>query len=411
MTHINFYPFKVFVFFVFYLFFSVYGSYAQNDSMRLEIKNFNDDFAFSVKGRRLLSRYFSEGNLKKVKKIKDILMEDCPGDNFIVFYPNEYYLILFWVNEYNELLSAIDHPVQGVQYPDFYFSTLYFYPDTLYKTLLKASRDNIDTLEKQINDSDIGDVEKGFLSLYLKNLISGHGRTYFQITQDTVNKLADEFLKKYPDNIYKPFVINNIKYVVVPADWGYSVLFLSGYGFFTNDIKKYVGGNVPVVIGLDVNYKRAVLYGYLYNGFASLSKDITYSEGVWEAGSPVQVMIPQVSLGYNIKNGDVLKIAPFTGIASTMISPSSKDLTDNEDLKKADRSATTFILGTNFDIFPFIKKKHKWRRPYSDTDFLIKVRYTFGMTRFGKKYSGFKGNIHTITVGIGLITRNFKRVY
>ncbi len=381
------------------------ATYCQNDSLQAEIKNYKDDYAFITKGRKLMSDYLAQGDFNKVKKIKDYLLENYASSKNNVFYPSEYYLILFLVNDYDELLSAVDHPVMGIRYPN--WKTGFFYDD-LWQNLVKKTRSDVKTIEKQLKNSDLSDIDKDFLMLLLKYLIKGSEETYPEITQDSINVWANGFLKKYPESNYTDMVKKSIKFELVPSDWGFSVSFFSGYGLFTKDVKNYIKNNVPVGVGFDVCYKRFALYLRDYIGFTHLKKDLPYSLGVWEKGSSAQVMIPEVSLGYYVKEGKHYKVAPFAGIAYTGIIPVEVDEDKNPNLSEADRGTTTFSVGVNLDVIPFVNLKSN--KPESGYVYL-KIRYAYGMTSFGQKYQGFEGNIHYITVGIGIMSRNVKRKY
>jgi hypothetical protein len=352
-----------------------------------------------------MTDYLLQGNFEKVKEIKDYLLENYASNENNVFYPSEYYLILFLVNDYDELLSAVDHPVMGIRYPN--WKTGFFYDD-LWQNLIEETRNNVNDIEEQLKKADLSDVDRDFLTLLLKYLVRGSKETYPEITQDSINVWANGFLKKYPESNYTDMVKKSIKFELVPSDWGFSFSFFSGYGLFTKDVKNYIKNNVPVGVGFDVCYKRFALYLRDYIGFTHLKKDLPYSLGVWEKGSSAQVMIPEVSLGYYVKEGKHYKVAPFAGIAYTGIIPVEVDEDKNPDLSEADRGATTFSVGVNLDVIPFVNLKSN--KPESGYVYL-KIRYAYGMTSFGQKYQGFEGNIHYITVGIGIMSRNVKRKY
>ena len=87
---------------------SVFHSAAQTDSLQTQILNYTDSTSeIIIKGRGLLSEKFMEGDYQKVKEIKDFLMAKVPLENYVVFNPLEYWTILYWTQQYNELLASM----------------------------------------------------------------------------------------------------------------------------------------------------------------------------------------------------------------------------------------------------------------------------------------------------------------
>ncbi len=395
-------------------------SFGQYDSLKKELENRKNDYCDISNARMLLIEYLKKDNFEKVKEIKDYLLTEYGTDKY-VFDFSEYSFLLFLTGEYDELLAAVDAPVPGILPENKqYFSwqmqlsgNSWGLNAELYTKIYKEYR----TLLKQIDNAILKEQDKDFLKLLLKFIVSTKkNRLYsydFQdtiaINQDTVNRLADNFLNKYPNNPYKTFVCDNIRLKYVLSDWKYTVSFFSGYGFFTNKIKTYVNNNVPVGVAFDVYYKKFVLYLRDYIGFSHLSKDIPYSLGVWEKGSSLQIIIPEASLGYIVKQTNHIKMAPFAGISYIFVSPSAKDIKNNQDLNNVEIGSSAFLVGLNLDIIPF-GNGSGINTPFPSSDYaFIKIRYGYGITNFGKKYSGFDGNHHYFTLGIGIFTSRLKR--
>lgn len=69
--------------------------YSQVDSIKSQILNYEDSkSAIISKGRKLLLDKFIEGDLMKVKEVKDYLI-NTEDENYIAFYPSEYWFILY----------------------------------------------------------------------------------------------------------------------------------------------------------------------------------------------------------------------------------------------------------------------------------------------------------------------------
>ena len=57
--------------------------------------------------RSMLLDKFLMNDMENVKEIKDYLIEKLEDRNFIALYPAEQWLILYWTNEFEELLFNI----------------------------------------------------------------------------------------------------------------------------------------------------------------------------------------------------------------------------------------------------------------------------------------------------------------
>ena len=84
--------------------------FGQNDSLKNEILDYsNTKTELISKGRTLLLDKFLEGDYSKVKEIKNYLINDVENDDYLVLYPAEYWMILYWTQEYKELLNSIQN--------------------------------------------------------------------------------------------------------------------------------------------------------------------------------------------------------------------------------------------------------------------------------------------------------------
>ena len=50
--------------------------------------------------------------------------------------------------------------------------------------------------------------------------------------------------------------------------------------------------------------------------------------------SPIEVYLPEISLGYNMIDNKYVKLAPFAGISSIDIGPPTQDQNKEKELKK-----------------------------------------------------------------------------
>jgi hypothetical protein len=286
-----------------------------------------------------------EGDTAKVKEIKDFLLKEEYEENYAVFYPVEYQLILYWTKEYNVLLEAIlkDYEVDDFTYKIKPERDLLF-PKLGYKSWVMQY-----VLEEEIKSAELSDLEKDFLILNLNYYNSL--REPEEVNREKLNELANVFLNKYPQSLYENYIRDNVRRVFVLSKWGFGMDFFTGYCVLTKDLSKNFNNPVPIGIAFDISYKRLVLYLRNFIGFSKNKNDITYTNGIWSAGSQVRVYLPEASFGFVILDHKRVKLAPFAGIASTNFSPTENDIKLQPDVKQAQLEFThTYTAGLNIDI-------------------------------------------------------------
>ena len=382
--------------------FVVVQAFSQVDSTERQILNYDDSKSVIIsKGRSLLLEKFLENDMDKVTEIKNYLLERGEDENYIAFYPAEYWFVLYWTNEFEELSNSI------VKYDSTkiasYYTRIRPSQDMLYAKLLLKSRENVQTIKNLIQKADISTEMRDFLQLNFESLIIEN-----ESFQDTLNIQADNFLKAYPKTEYQDFTQKHIKFQLVPKNWGMAFEFFSGYGIFTGTLSNNYTNNVPLGVAFDICYKKIELYLRDYIGFNSTKKDFDYSTGIYEKGSSTMVFIPEASLGFAALDNDRFKLAPFAGIGGLLIDPPSAKTDKEPELKEVSISAFTYNLGVSFDI-KFGKKGYLFR-PKSSYGFL-RIRYGYSIPNFSKKYDKISGGTHYITVGVGGFSRGLKREY
>ncbi len=380
---------------------------AQDDDIKSEILNHKDTVKeYISNGRWLLTEKFVAGDLAKVKQIKDYLSANVANDDYLVFYPSEYYLILYWTQEYKELLRQINS--QDSTYRSIRKKIKPQYDLLLVKLSSKTSYSK-NQLSSNIIAADLSEVEKDFLLLHLEYTIAlSEGIT---MKRDSLNKMADGFLSKHPKSKYDEYVRKNIRYQFAPSPWGIGLEFFSGYGFFTGSLSENFSSSIPFGVAFDIQYKKWILYLRDFFSRGRTRNDIPFSNGIWKMHSQVVVFLPEASVGYVVAENKLLKVAPFMGIATIDIGPSSNDLQAQPALKNADFGLSrTYTFGFNTD-FKLGRPKRPNSAFQSVNDYrLIKVRYAYNMPQFEEKYPGVNGNFHYITIGIGIFSRKTSRI-
>ncbi len=246
--------------------------------------------------------------------------------------------------------------------------------------------------------------------MYLKYIITDE--LYTEINQDMLNSIADEFLSTYPNSEYEKIVRKHIRYKWSPSKWGFVAEFFTGYGIFTESLESNYTNNIPLGVAFDIYYKNFTLYLRDYIGFSKTKNDIPYDDGLWEKGSQVRVFLPEASLGYVILDNKLIKFAPFAGIASTHIAPTTHD-TDNEPSleKVALDFTTTYTIGFNIDIKLGRSKIPMVSYGPESSYWFLRLRYAFNFPQFENKFDDVNGNMHYLTIGLGGFGSKLKRDY
>ena len=396
--------------FLFLLMILSIGTFAQRDSLQNEILNYDDGKSELIsKGRRMLLDNFIDENLEKVKEVKDYLTREVENDDYMAFYPAEYWFILYWTKEYQQLLTSV------IQFDESFANSMRYkikpVNDLLYSKLLAKSIGFKDYLVAKLHESSLTDEEKDFLIMNLHYLISGEQNQ--QVTQEELNTMADEFLGQNPNSNYEAYTREYIRLKYVPSKWGFGVEFFSGYGIFDGSLAEEYKNNVPMGVAFDLCYKDFNLYLRDYIGFSRNLNEWNYGSGIWEKNSQVRVFLADITLGYTLLENSAFKIAPFAGIGTSGIGPTQYDLDKEPDLENVELDFSgTYSLGLNFDI--------KLGRPKiaivsqnkpEDSYWFLRLRYAYNWMKFDKKFDGFNGNMHYVTVGIGGLGRTIKRDY
>ena len=380
-------------------------AFAQED-VKSEILNYTDSMANVVsKGRGLLAEKFVAGDLEKVKQIKDYLKGIDSNKDYFVFYAPEYSLILYWTSGYKELLERVAKEDSFYSVP---FRRMRPQNDLLLQKLVSKTEEQKQRVLGLIDAADLQEVDKDFLRLNLENTLAHAGGTW---SRDTLNRMANDFLSKHPGSKYDGYVRKRIRYQVT-TDWGLGVEFFSGYGFFTGNLSQSYTNSIPIGVAFDVQYKNWVLYLRDYIGFSKTKKDLFPASGVWAANSQARVFVPEASIGYVVTDGRLFKVAPFVGISSMDIGPTSSDQASQPSLKYADMGfSRTYTCGLNADI-KLSRPKARKKTSRANNDFrMVRVRYSYNMPQFQNAYPGVTGYFHSITIGVGSFEKRTKRKY
>ncbi len=346
------------------------------------------------KGRALLLEKFLNANINEVKKIKDYLINEVENDDYVSFYPVEYWTLLYWTKEYNDLLNRISN-YDSINIANFRKKIKPQF-DYLLPKVKEKSRDSLDRLLKDIQASNRDELDKDFLELNLYMLLIPYENQ--EKHQDSLNIMSDHFLQKHKNSKYENFTRKYIRHKRIDSKWGFSYEFYTGYGAFTGELTNSFKNNIPFGVAFDVSYGKFNLYLRNYIGSSHTKVDIPYNTGIWKKDSQVRVFFPEASLGYILVDNNSLKVAPFFGISGTIIAPTEHDTDLYAGLDDAERSTIGYTTGINLDI-KLKKRKTKFENSFS----FLRIRYAYTHNYFDA--SSYMGNMHSITLGFGQFAR------
>jgi len=391
---------------IFSLLFFVLMGYSQSNEVKKEILNYNDsNVEFITNGRKFLISKLIDGDKAKVREIKNTLLLN-ENDKYLVFYPYEIRLLLYLTGDYDELLYTINSfDAQKTEQLKLAIKPV---QDNLLDNLLSAIRKNRSVIESKIN-RDVSNAEnRDFLMMNLHYFMAG--KDYPDITLETLNTDADNFLAKHPGSKYDAYTRKYIRYKMVTSKWGYGFEMFSGYGICTDRLYDRFRDNIPLGVAFDIGYKNLTLYLRDYIGIGRTYQDIPVNGTVWPNNTKANTMVPEISLGYRIPTKSRIQFAPFAGIGALDFSPTESQNTESYYNKVGEIDTFAYTVGLNLDVrlgktngtVPLISYNEKgyW---------YLRIRYSYVMPQFGT--TAFEGNMHYLTVGLGVFARREKRVY
>ncbi|QCR21429.1 hypothetical protein [Pontibacter sp. SGAir0037] len=391
------------------LFFISLSTFAQTDSLRNEILNYQESKAGMIdKGRRLLLEKFLAGDQEKVREVLQYLVTYEEDADYVAFYPLEKWLLYYWTEQYPLVLQDMlmaDSILVSV-------SRTRIRPrqDVLAEKLLSYLMGKQAEAKLKIQLSDLTDAEKNVLILNLDYLLSDTEQT--PDVQEDLNRQAEQYLAAFPDSKYNPYVKSYIRFAFKPSTWGFAFEFFSGYGSFTENLETNFNNSIPMGIAFDIFYNRWGLYLRNYIGFSKTKNALPFPDAIWSDGAQARVFLPEASLGYAVLDNRYVKLAPFAGISSMHISPTAHDIEQIPEYKDVGLSfTTTYTAGLSLDL-KLGKTTAVMRHANGEESYwFARIRYSYNQPQFNWKYTGYNGNFHSITIGIGGFGRVLKRDY
>ncbi len=389
---------------IFILFFIPLSStFAQISKLEKEEINYDEGKSTYIeRGRTILINSFIKGNFEEIKKSKDYL-KSLDDDDFFSLFSGEYWLILYWTGEYEELIENIRQ--FDTANMEEYEIKLEPFRDKLYKTLYQKTEKDQKQLLKNIDQSTLSDEEKIFLHLHFKNLMTDI--TMDPKLQDELNTEALQFITDHPNSDFNDFTKQFIHYQLKASELGLGVEFFSGMGVYTGDLFERYNNAVPIGISMDATYDKYNLSVRQYVGFLSskgYSNDNNGPTFSFPADANLTNYFTEVALGYTLLDHSTLKAVPFASVGSMSIKVPRSEVEINPNYESANLDySTTFGLGLSLDFKIGVNNVPKYQTQSSYG--FVRIRYAYYMPQF----TNVNGGIHSITIGIGGIAHRLSR--
>jgi hypothetical protein len=379
------------------------------DSLRLpsqdvlkEITSYREtDAEIIAKARSLLLDCVRAGDTTKGRSVLSYLRSHYRHTRYVPFWPSEQILLWYWSSEYRAILnpSSLDAlDTLGYQ------SSVTPPRDLLLDDLRDALNPRRMELRAAVLRAPLETHESEFLLLFLGSLL---GDRRDPETQKLINEEAGDFLARFGDSPYAPFVRRDIRCVLRESRWGYGFTVGLGAGSINGNLGTLFYATGTLDLGFDLGVRHliedldGVFYFRLSAGLGGRVRSAFTYNGDWANGMKQDVLVPEASVGIVAFESDMVQIVPFAGLSGIFISPptdANGNSTSNLELNLFSWSAglsADWKIGAGEGL-------HK------GSYVLIRTRLTF-VSPFPQPDRRFSGNIVTFTVGFGLFGRSVLR--
>jgi hypothetical protein len=326
--------FSPLMFLISFLLFVQFNLIAQQDSLSIHqkiLQSQESDQMVIMRTRDFIFKKLKEGKIAEASEAYNYAITQFEKEKVKPFWVEEKFLLSFWFGKYDLVYKAdsIDNAVDseignfGYSYQKF----LYPAEDIMYIDLRLMSNKNRNRLIQRV-DSLVSDKEKhDYLVLFFDRFAfdaidSGMTNEQFmEYLQNNITPRAEEFLAKYKESPFRPFVLKHFRFVYKLDDWGYGLQL--GLGSI---IPQGIAGdylNTEVSLGLEFNLSwKNILLGAGYDiGFPrEFKKPFVYEGKNWDTGIKHNYYPYYFYTGFVASENRLFKITPRIGIGGMYMS-------------------------------------------------------------------------------------------
>lgn len=357
----------------------------------------------------LLDRFLEDDQLAVMLETDRIMMLE--DDDYIALYPVEYWLLSYWLKDYDVILSSCKYlrldsltkEKQSIRIPP---QQDYLSPKLVEK--LTASRSS---LISQIDIATLTDEEKAFLKLNLTYLLPD------KVTQEAqqleLNEMADNFLAQYPNGDYSNFAREFIRVRYEVTRNGGSYFLHLGKFLFTGKMADYYKQPTFVGFGFDIVRNNWIYELDIAINFSKTRTDMPSDNELWPKNSKAIGGYAKLALGKYVLDTKNLALAPLAGIGIFGLDPNNNSEDANKYKGAGIKTGLAGSVGLTGDL-KFKPKENNYNsfgNYYGRQNNITSLRfgYEYIATPLKNKYVDYSGSVHKLTLGVAFSTRRLKR--
>lgn len=355
--------------------------------------------------RRILVKKLAKNDTAKIKELFLFLLQQGRQDSTVNIGIDEN-MALIYITKQIESISLKDLDKYGNDInPDFVRCGIVIneFNTAINEYLIK----NKIYLETAIRQTNLTEEEKDFHFLHLQYVTHYSNQRYrYYKHPDDLNKIANNFLQKYPTSIYTSYIKKYIRQEYIPSEWGNAVYVGGAYNLFTSNLGQKFNNFVDIRIHYELHYKKI----FINTGFdiafnSSVRENINYRNGgVWQKDASAIIMIFPIRLGFWLLDTKKLRIYPFVGGAGMGIVPKGKDEKAIPNSRALEISAWAYTAGIQTDI-----KIKEVKETYHQNYDAIRITLGYTQPNFWGYATNFDGQIIYFSLGYGGFWKNMKR--
>lgn len=352
-------------------------------------------------GRNVVVNGFMANDTTGVNIIIDHLVNRVQDSLHLAFFPDELVLYNYWLGNYDTLKRFI------LKLDSNYIekSLKKKLPRNWWKDFDKmvyVLQERRPLVQQQIARAGVSTEDKRFLMLNFDQLLSWSYHKYEKT--DSLNGWASTFLKDYPSSTYAAYIKRNVGVELKTSKhWSFSSECYAGVSAFSGRLSGIFYPTVLSGIKFDFRYNRLLLQLNDCLGLGNNSDSVVSGEKKWQKNTGSFMMCPAIAGGAYFIDRKKVKVCAFAGISSMYVVPITKwggdygfDFT------------STPVYGLSTEFFRHVDERtNDWVNP---DDIYLRVTYTFYQCRFDRKYPGYSGYMHAVTIGYVMFHRPIRRI-
>ncbi len=364
----------------------------QQNSIVNEIANYNlSGEQFLNRAHNLITDCLRTDNFSKIDSVL-VYLQKYYTDAEIYGNDKNEYLLLLWINNYDELLKLC--PYQIDRFIPYFWSRSY--PEEyslLWSLLFEKTKENKQFLIDKINNSNLRRIQQDYVILLLEYYLYG--------SYDDFNHKATEFLLNYPDSEFDE-KIRNLREIYKIINTGVIIGCYINFGSLTGNLEKSFGNHHGLGCCFDIIKNNFTIHLNLDLDISKIKRDIGSSD-VWEKGKSASLMKYGIGVGYPFQILNKIRIIPNAGIAGMQFSAS-----EGEDKNTKHISLYPgYTLGCIIDFL--IRRKEVYS--YNVSDHCIRFRVHYQNPNWQIQGNEFDGASLVFSVGYVWFSNNKERIF